>query len=117
MFFDQGYVSGRKITFPARIFPISVSKISSVLLGKNEKHFVKEVFWSEAWDGISNSVSCFKINFELFGKKETHPEKVFFLSEALKWDKKIPFSLWIIPFPVLKINCELLGKNEKQFEK
>ena len=25
----------------------------------------------------------------------------------------IPFPVWMIPFPVLKINCETLGTNEK----
>ena len=27
----------------------------------------------------------------------------------------IPFLVWIIPFPVLKINFEVLGKNENHF--
>ena len=29
----------------------------------------------------------------------------------------IPIPLWIIPFPVLKINFEPLGSNEKHFVK
>ena len=29
----------------------------------------------------------------------------------------IPFPVWIILFPVLKINFELLGSNEKHFVK
>ena len=29
----------------------------------------------------------------------------------------IPFPVWIIPFPVLKINLELIGENEKCFTK
>ena len=31
--------------------------------------------------------------------------------------KIIPFPVWIIPFPVLKINLELLGSNDKCFVK
>ena len=30
-------------------------------------------------------------------------------------EKLIPFPVWIIPFPILKISLELLGKNEKHF--
>ena len=29
----------------------------------------------------------------------------------------IPFPVWIIPFPALKINFETLGSNEKSFSK
>ena len=31
--------------------------------------------------------------------------------------KIIPFSVWIIPFPVLKINFEQFGTNERYFVK
>ena len=31
--------------------------------------------------------------------------------------EKIPFAVWIIPFPVLKINFETLGTNKKHFVK
>ena len=29
--------------------------------------------------------------------------------------KIIPFPVWIIPFPILKINSEFFGLNEKHF--
>ena len=29
--------------------------------------------------------------------------------------KIVPFPVWIKPFPVLKINLKLIGKNEKHF--
>ena len=31
--------------------------------------------------------------------------------------KIIPFPVWLIPFPVSKINFELIGQNEKHFVK
>ena len=36
--------------------------------------------------------------------------KIYF--EGLKVGEIIPFPVWIIPFPVLKIEFELLGSNE-----
>ena len=40
---------GEIIPFPVWIIPFPVLKIDFEPLGSNEKHFVKEVFSSEAW--------------------------------------------------------------------
>ena len=40
---------GELIPFPVWMIPFPVSNIDFELLGSNEKHFVKEVFSSEAW--------------------------------------------------------------------
>ena len=41
---------GELIPFPVWIIPFPVLKINFELLGSNEKHLVKEVFQSEAWN-------------------------------------------------------------------
>ena len=44
-------------------------------------------------------------------------KKIFFFIRGLEVREKIPFPVWIIPFPVLNIHFELLGANEKHFVK
>ena len=52
-----------------------------------------------------------KINFEPLGSNEKHSVKSQEVGEI------IPFSVWIIPFPVLKINVQPLGSYENDVEK
>ena len=40
---------GEIIPFPVWIFPFPVLKIDFETLASNERHFVKEVFWSEVY--------------------------------------------------------------------
>ena len=48
-FLIRGLEVGEIIPFPVWIIPFPVLKINFETLGTYEKHFVKEVFWSEAW--------------------------------------------------------------------
>ena len=43
--------------------------------------------------------------------------KSCFLIRGPELGEIIPFPVWIIPFPILKINSEFLGLNEKHFVK
>ena len=42
---------------------------------------------------------------------------LFFFIRGLEVGRMIPFSVWIIPFPVMKINVQPLGSYENDVEK
>ena len=58
-----------------------------------------------------------KINFEFFDKNKKHLVKEVFLIRGPEVGEIIPFPVWMIPLPVLKIDYELLGENERHFVK
>ena len=56
------------------------------------------------------------MNFEPLGSNETVCKRRFFI-RGMEVGEIIPFPVWIISFPVLKIDFEPLGSNVKHFVK
>ena len=102
------------IPSPFWIIPFPVLKNNFELLGANETPFIKEVFfYQRPGSGSYNFNSCFenkfwtpRLKWDIFCKRS-------FSIRGLEVRKIISFSVWIIPFPVLKINFQLHGINKK----
>ena len=62
---------------------------------------------------MDGSISCFE-NVKPIGSNERHFVKDLF-DQRPGVGEIIPFRVWLIPFPVLKIIFELLGSNVEHF--
>ena len=94
----RGPEVGEIIKFPVWIIPFPVLKINFELLGMNEKHFVKEVFWSQAWNRINNSISFLENSISCLENQFVSTRKI---ENSLLW-----VSLWV---------RQIMGwKNEKE---
>ena len=64
---------------------------------------------------LDHSISCFETQFWAPWEIWRWCDKISFLIRGLEVGEIIPFPVWIIPFPDLKINFGLLDKNKKYF--
>ena len=92
---------------------------------------LKKFFDQRHGKGIYNSIFCLENSISCFENQFWTPWFIWktfykrsFLIGGLEIGEIIPFPVWIIqfhvgiiPFPVLKINYELLGENERHFVK
>ena len=79
------------------------------LLGSNEKHLYTSSLDQSPISGWINSIFCFN-NFISYFESNFEPNfvKKSFMTICLEMGETIPFFVWMIPFPVLKIDSEEL---------